>query len=248
MLVGLVVSLPPALAAGVPARLGGTPGVWLLVSGAGNVGGLGLAYAALRIGQVALVAPLVSTEGAIAAAIAVIGGEALAPGVGVTLAVIAGGVGLSAQPSEEAKAIAEDRRVHTRAVALAASAACTFGLSLYATGRAGQSLPSAWVAVCPRLVGTLVLTLPLIARRRLRSASGIAPLVIAAGLCEVIGFYAFTAGARHGIAVTAVLASQFATLAALGGYLLFSERLSRVQAAGVLTVIAGVAVLSVLRA
>ena len=50
------------------------------------------------------------------------------------------------------------------------------------------------------------------------------------------------------IAVAAVLSSQFATLSALAGYLVFGERLSRLQLLGVLVVISGVAVLSVLRA
>ena len=54
--------------------------------------------------------------------------------------------------------------------------------------------------------------------------------------------------ARHGIAVAAVLSSQFAALSGIAAYFLFRERLSRIQLAGVLTVIAGVAVLSALRA
>jgi hypothetical protein len=37
-----------------------------------------------------------------------------------------------------------------------------------------------------------------------------APLVLASGVLEVAGLVAFTIGARHGIAVAAVLGSQFA--------------------------------------
>jgi drug/metabolite transporter (DMT)-like permease len=74
------------------------------------------------------------------------------------------------------------------------------------------------------------------------------PFVVAAGICEVLGFYSYTAGARHGIAVAAVLASQFATIAAVGAYFLFHERLNRIQLAGVSSVILGVALLSALRA
>jgi drug/metabolite transporter (DMT)-like permease len=75
-----------------------------------------------------------------------------------------------------------------------------------------------------------------------------APLVVAAGLCEVLGFVSFTLGARHGIAVAAVLASQFAAIAAVAAYVLFGERLARVQIAGVAAIVAGVAVLSALQA
>jgi drug/metabolite transporter (DMT)-like permease len=54
--------------------------------------------------------------------------------------------------------------------------------------------------------------------------------------------------ARLRIAVAAVLSSQFAALAALAAYAFFGERLSRVQLIGVCVVIAGVALLSALRA
>ena len=75
----------------------------------------------------------------------------------------------------------------------------------------------------------------------------LAPLVIASGVGEVAGFFAFTAGARHGIAVAAVLSSQWATIAAVAAYVLFRERLGRIQLIGVVVVIAGVALLSALR-
>ena len=53
---------------------------------------------------------------------------------------------------------------------------------------------------------------------------------------------------RIGPAVAAVLASQVGGLAALGGYFMFDERLSRKRTLGVCTMLAGVAVLSALRA
>ena len=105
-----------------------------MISGAGNVAGLVLTYNALRIGQVALVAPLVSTEGAIAALIALLAGESLSPGVGVALAVIAIGVCLSAVP-ESAETERRLLRSHPAAVAFALGAAVLFGTSC--TRRAG---------------------------------------------------------------------------------------------------------------
>ena len=50
------------------------------------------------------------------------------------------------------------------------------------------------------------------------------------------------------VAVAAVLSSQFATLAAIGAYVLFGERLTRIQLYGVTSVIAGVALVSALSA
>ncbi len=246
MLVGLLISGPAAALQGVPAGLDSSSGTWLAIAGAGNVAGLLLTYAALRIGQVALVAPLVSTEGAIAAVIALVAGESLAPAVGATLAVIALGICLSAVPAADLSDAHRAR--HPKAVVLALIAACTFGASLYATARAGSTLPTAWVVLSARLVGTFALMLPLAFAGRLALTRRAIPLVVASGICEVLGFYSYTAAARHGIAVAAVLSSQFATLAGIAAYMLFGERLGRIQLVGVATVVAGVALLSALRA
>jgi drug/metabolite transporter (DMT)-like permease len=246
MVVGLVITAPIAAVQGAP-TFDAESVTWLVISGAGNVGGLVLTYKALRIGQVALVAPLVSTEGAIAATISLLAGESLAPGVGLALALIALGVCLSSVPES---AETERRLVHDQpaSVLYAIAAALVFGTSLYATGRAATTLPSTWVVLSARLIGTLALALPLTVSGRLHVVRRAIPLVLVAGVCEVAGFYSYTAGARHGIAVAAVLSSQFATIAAVAAYFLFRERLNRVQLAGVSSVIVGVALLSALRA
>src|SRR5438046_840917 len=96
MILGLLIVVPWAAAEGVPDGLDAASVGWLVVAGIGNVLGLLLAYSALRIGKVGIVAPIVSTEGAIAAVISVIAGEQIAPGVGVTLGVIAAGILLAA--------------------------------------------------------------------------------------------------------------------------------------------------------
>ena len=105
-----------------------------------------------------------------------------------------------------------------------------------------------WVLLPPRLLGVVALTLPLALAGRLRLTRRAAPLVVTSGVAEVAGFTSYALGARHGIAVAAVLASQFAAFTAVGAYLLFRERLSRLQLAGVVLVIVGVAALSAVRA
>jgi drug/metabolite transporter (DMT)-like permease len=246
MLVGLVIAAPAAAISGVPGRLHGSALAWLILAGVGNVAGLALEYFALRVGQVGVVAPLISTEGAIAALIAVFVGEALAPGVGVALAVIAVGVCLASVPATGPNAPA--RHHHRTSVLLAGITALTFGASLYAAGRAGAELPSSWVLLSARAVGVLGLALPLALRGRLEMAPRAGRLVVASGLCEVLGFYLFIWGSRHGIAVAAVLSSQFAALSVIAAYLLFGERLSRIQLVGIASVIVGVAALSGLQA
>lgn len=262
MLVGLLICAPLAALSGVPARLAPGSVAWLATSGIGNVVGLVLTYRALRIGQVALVAPLVSTEGAVAAVLALIAGERLAPGVAVTLVAIVAGVWVASAPDRSRTAAAAPggptaapshptaaAAPHpTAAILLAMAAALTFGVSLYATARAGAELPVSWVVLSARAIGTVTLALPLALTRRLQLTRRAVPLIVASSLGEVLGFYSYTTGSRHGIAVAAVLASQVGGLSALGAYFAFGERLSRKRTLGVCTMLAGVAVLSALRA
>src|SRR5213075_2644877 len=97
----------------------------------------------------------------------------------------------------------------------------------------------------PRLVGSLVVTAPLALTGRLRISRTTAPLVAAAGICEIAGFALYTIGAREDIAVNAVLVSLFGAVAALLARFVFRERLTRTQLVGVATIVAGVIALSV---
>ncbi|HEX7625860.1 MAG TPA: DMT family transporter [Gaiellaceae bacterium] len=240
MTVGLLVAAPTAAIAGVPSGLNAHSAAWLAVSGTGNVVGLLFTYSALRIGKVGLVAPITATEGAVAAVIAVVIGEHLTPGAGATLVAIAAGVVLATiSPAD-----LETRRNDVRAVFLATGAAISFGFGLYATGRVGQDLGVAWALLPPRVVGVAVIAIPLAASRRWHMKRAAVPYVVVGGLCEVLGFASYAVGARHGLAVSAVLASQFAAIAAVVGYLVFQERLARIQVIGVATIVVGVSVLS----
>jgi drug/metabolite transporter (DMT)-like permease len=246
MVVGFVIVLPWVALAGVPDDLDATALAWIAVSGIGNVLGLLLAYSALRIGKVGVVTPILSTEGAIAAVIAVVAGEQLADGVGATLVVIAIGIGLAAGGRDtQAEA---DGRHRARVAAYALCAAVSFGASLYATARASADLSIAWAVMPARLAGVLLVTLPLVVTSRLRLTRNALPLVVTSGVAEVAGFTLYAVGSRHGIAVTAVLASQFAAIAAIAAYFLFGERLVPIQIAGAGAVVVGVAVLTVLQA
>ncbi len=242
MLVGAIICVPLAALAGAPAHVRAGAVAWLALSGVGNVAGLIILYAALRIGQVALLAPIVATEGAVAAGLALANGERLRAGTGIGLALAVAGLCLAAAPPPAHS----EGRVAWRpaAVALALGASLLFGASLYATARAGGQLPAAWVVLAARAIGTTALVPVRLATDRLRLPRRALPLVLASGVCEVLGFFAFTAGSRHGIAIAAVLASQVGALAALAGYALFGERLARHQVVGVGTVLAGVALIS----
>ena len=244
MLTGLLVVGPVALAQGRPEGLDRGAMTWLAIAGFGNIAGLLLVYTALRIGKVGVIAPISSTEGAVAAVIAVVAGETLGVWTAFALIIVAAGVVLAARPAEPEEAGHDD----PRAALLALAAALAFGAGLYATGRASLDLPIAWAVLPPRLLGVVFVTVPLALSGRLLLTRKAVPFVVASGLAEVAGFVSYAVGARHGIAIAAVLASQFAALAAVGAAAFFKERLTRVGVAGVVVIAVGVAVVSALQA
>jgi len=242
MLIGLVLTVPFVAAVESPPT--GAAG-WLLLAGTGNMVGLLLEYTAVRTGKVGIVASIASTEGAVAATIAAIAGEPMTAVTAAVLALIAGGIALASLGTDDRD---DDGRGARVAVVLSIGAAASFGVGLYAAGRVSGDVPLAWVVLPARLVGVLVVAIPLSLRRRMRITRHVAPLVVAAGIAEVAGIASFALGARQAIGIASVLGSQFAAFAAVGAFFFFGERLRRIQIVGVGVILVGVTVLAALRA
>ena len=68
--------------------------------------------------------------------------------------------------------------------------------------------------------------------------------MIVAGTGEVVGSMLSAWGSRESIAITAVMGSQFAAIAAVAAFVLFGERLARIQLVGVVLLVAGVTILA----
>ncbi|HEX7949814.1 MAG TPA: DMT family transporter [Candidatus Limnocylindrales bacterium] len=247
MVVGLAVSVVPAALA-APVSLGTTELIELLLTGISYTAGLLLAYRALTIGRVSIVAPITATEGAVAAVISVGLGEPLAGATALLLGVIAIGVVLAAVEravDEEQGPRTIDPAIQRQAALLAMAAAAAFSVGLVTAGRLGEAgIPPAWVIVAGRVVGTTVITAPLIAARRLRLSRRAVPLVVVSGILEALGNGLYVVAAHDGVAAAAILSSQFAAFAAIGAFILFGERLQRVQVLGVVMIAIGVTVLA----
>jgi drug/metabolite transporter (DMT)-like permease len=260
MLVGLAVTAPLAPFSGSVAPITPTLGFWLAASGLGSVIGLLLVYRGLRIGKVGAVLALASTEGAIAAVIAVVAGERLTIPVAVVLGIIAMGVATVALASDNAaepSELAADAGVRLspvpgpgterRAAMFGAVAAIAFGFSIYGTAQAGISLPIVLAVMPARVAGVALVFVPMALAGRLRMTRRAAPLVVVIGLGEVLGNASYVVGARESIAIAAVLASQFAAVAAVAAFFLFRERLSPRQRSGVVAIAVSVAILTAVR-
>jgi drug/metabolite transporter (DMT)-like permease len=251
MLVGLVIAVPFLVVGGGDVRLTERDLFHLAVAGVANTGGLLFVYTALRRGKVAVVGPIVSTEGAIAATLAVLAGDPISGPALAVLALIAVGVVMAAtERSARTADPARDPRAFVAApgalgtALLALAGALLFGVNLYVTSRLASDLPLAWAVLPARVAGVLGVTLPLVLTRRLRLTRAVLPFVILVGVAEVAGVVTFGLGARESAAVTAVIASQFAGIAAVAAFLLFGERLGRIQVAGVALIAFGVAALA----
>jgi drug/metabolite transporter (DMT)-like permease len=241
--------VPPTAALAHPAQL--SPAVIGLLAAAGvcNVAGLLVEYIAFRRGKVGVVSAIASTEGMVAAVISAVAGARLGLRTGLLLGLVTLGVAVSAaSPDEGADSPSTPGggagSARISGAVLAVPVALLFGVTLYATGRAGQRVSVLWALVPARLVGSALVTAPLAIRRRLRLTRRALPLVAAAGAAEVLGVLSYTVGARHGLAVAAVLSSQFAALTVVAAYFIHGQRLSRSQLAGLAAVVAGVSLLS----
>lgn len=242
--VGLLASIPLLLLDPPTQPLATEDLAWLTVAGLGYAAGMVFNYSALSGGKVAVTAPIVSTEGSIAATLAVLTGETASPLLVVMLATIAVGVFVvSMQPGGGADALAGGGE---RYIVFAVLSALIFGVGLYAAGRASDLVPASLVVVAGRVAGVLVVTLPLALTRRLRFERRVLPFLLIAGVAEVAGMYFFAWGAAESIAVASVLSTQFAVMAALVAHAL-GERISSRQWAGVAAVTVGVVVITITR-
>jgi uncharacterized membrane protein len=264
MLIGAFIAVPATIVGGGGADLTPTALILLGISAVGNIVGLLLAYTAFQGGKVAVIAPILSTEGAMGAVLSIIFGESVGIAAALVLTAIAAGIilasagganevaaaepgGLVVQPGPAAEARSGPGQPSRRSTLLALGAVLFFGMNLYASARIGATLPLVWSILPARLAGLLFVALPLLATGRLRLTRESLPFVIVVALTEIVGTLVYAFGARDGIAVAAVTSSQFGAIAAVVSVVAFGERLRRIQVVGVAVIAIGVAILAALQ-
>jgi drug/metabolite transporter (DMT)-like permease len=242
MLTGLVIAIVATpLIEGGPEDITSMGMAWALLAGLASVFGLSMMYRALRTGKVGVVAPIASTEGAIAAIVSVAFlGENLTVPVVLALCVVAAGIVVVTFHGRLA-----DLQLAPCLYALAAATA--FGVALISSAKAGDALGVFWTILIARIVGVLYTAVPLRLRNALPWPGRVVLICVFAGMAEITGFAAYIYATDDGVAVPAVLGSQFAAVAALGSFVAFGERMTRMQLAGAMVIMAGVAAVAALR-
>ena len=241
--IALLLAVPAALIVdGVPHDVPASDLGWAVVFGLASAGALGCAFGSMTIGPVGLVAPVISTEGAVAALIGLALGESIAGWTGAALGIVVVGIVRSATETG-ADGLRAVRGANRKALLIAGAAAVLFGLTLVAGSRA-DALGPLWTVAISRAIGIVAFSVPVLVRARWRRPTGARWVILANAVADVTGFSLFIAATRDGVAIPAVIASQYATLIAVYGYLRFGERLQRWQWVGVALTIGGTAIVS----
>lgn len=194
-----------------------------------------IAYNAFARCPISIVTPIVSCEGAAAAAIAVGFGERPGIALGLLLVVAVLGVVLVGTAGRTGA------RVSGSGVAFAVVAALVWGFVLFLGGPVTDELGAYWGFFFVRSAASLAM-LPFFLRPEIRSGIRSEPwriLIWAAG--DTGGNLCYFAAADAGpVALAGVLAAQFATFGTLAGVIGLGERLKVHQWVGVGIVIAAV--------
>ena len=227
---------------------GDVPPVWRLAvafgAGCAGVIALGAFYRALAMGTMSIVAPISGT-GAIVPVIAGIasgGTPSALQAAGIVAAVI--GVVLASREQHEDVAKAVDAR---RAVGLALVAAVGFGTFLaLMEPAAADGVP--WALTAARTGSVLLLLVFVLTRRvdvRVAFTPRLLPVVVAVGVLDLGANALYAAATRHGLlAVVSVLGSLYPVATVLLARAFLAERVRRSQEIGVVTVLAGVALIA----
>lgn len=207
-------------------------------------------YAALAIGPISVVSPIVSGYAAVTVLLAVvISGERLDSAAIVAVVVTFAGVFLSATDVRQLRGLGHERRA-ARGVLLAIITMGLIGGFVFGVAERHQTL--GWLA--PIFLARGFATLFVFGhsvRQGLRWPTWsrkLAGTVALIGVVDTAGYVCFNVGAEHAAtAIVAAASSPYALVPIAAGVLLLHERPSRIQRAGVLLVIGGLVLLGVTR-
>ena len=207
-------------------------------------------YAALAIGPISVVSPIVSGYAVVTVLLAVvISGERLDSAATVAIVVTFAGVFLSSTDLRQLRGVAHERHA-ARGVLLAIVTMALIGGFVFGVAERHHAL--GWLA--PIFLARGFATLFVLGHgvrqglRWPRWSPKLAGTVALLGVVDTGGYVCFNVGAEHAAtAIVAAASSPYALVPIAAGVLLLHERPSRTQRAGVLLVIGGLVLLGLTR-
>ncbi|HET7311213.1 MAG TPA: EamA family transporter [Mycobacteriales bacterium] len=214
---------------------------WALAAAVIGVIALSCFYAALASGTMGVVAPIAAVGVIVPVAVGV--GEGDRPGalqaVGVLLAFA--GVFLAAGPQRDE----DGARASRRPLVLAAVAAAGFGSVLVCVAHGARSSTVMTLLTMRATSVVLLGVLALAGRAAFTARPRDLPLLAAIGAGDVGANAAMAVASTHGLlSVVAVLSSLYPAVTVVLARIVHAERLTAVQAAGVLAALAGVSMIA----
>jgi drug/metabolite transporter (DMT)-like permease len=213
-----------------------------VIAGLAGFTALGAFYRALSIGTMSIVAPISATGVILPVVVGLASGDSLTAVVAIGLVVTVAGV-LAASREEVTEL--HERGANRSAILLALGAAVGFGLYfVFADVAADGSV--LWLLA----VGRIVILPGIYVLMRVRGAPVVPPprdrwQLLLIGFCDLsaTGLYA-VATTRGALSIVAVVGSLYPVATVLLAWWLLHERISRLQLAGVVTAMTGVAMVS----
>jgi drug/metabolite transporter (DMT)-like permease len=190
---------------------------------------------AVKVGSLAVIAPLLGLEGGVAGVIAIAGGEQVTTPLVAGLVMAVTGTSLACARRGERKAAG---------AGWALLSGLMFGVMFVLYGHAEPLGP--FSAVSAARLAAIVSLVPfvLVASRVRPTRSDVAALSMI-GIIDALAFCAFAAAAARGpVSVASVCAAQFSSISVALGILLLHERPARVQLAGIALTLAGTTLLA----
>ena len=227
---------------------------WGIANGISGTIGLAAFYRALSVGAMGVVAPISASAAVIPVAVGVAGGER--PGAlqlaGIAVAIV--GVAVASyeppgaplsEPGAATETAGRPAGRRSSGVGLALIAAVGFGVFFVGIDE-GSNHDLVWTLVVGRIVSTgLLASVALFARPSLAMTGRDLNAVLAVGLLDISANALFAAGSTLGlVSVVAVLGSLYPVTTLLLARFLLGERLHRIQRAGTVVALAGVALIS----
>lgn len=210
------------------------------LAGAASLGGLGAFYAAMAMGTVSVVAPIASLGVVVPVGVGLAQGQAPAAiQLAGLIPAMAGVIILSYEENPEHAAVAR------RSIVLAIIAGLSFGVFFTGLDAAAAARPG-WAILAVRVGGvTAVAAALLVARPRLDGVAAAVPVLLVIGLFDVLANALFAVATTKGVLpVVAVGGSMYPAFTVALAHGVLGERLARVQWAGVLLALAGVAMIA----
>jgi drug/metabolite transporter (DMT)-like permease len=210
------------------------------LAGAASLGGLWAFYAAMAMGTVSVVAPIASLGVIVPVAVGLARGDSPAAIqlIGLVPA-IAGVVILSYEEHPEHAGVAR------RAIVLAILAGLGFGIFFTALDIASPDRPG-WAVLAVRVGGVAVVAVALlITRPRLAAVSGSIAVLLVIGFFDVLANALFAVASTKGVLpVVSVGGSMYPAFTIALATVVLRERLARIQWAGVVLALLGVALIA----